>query len=577
MRGCFIFTTMSFKILGINVGHDSGATYIDDKGNISAINEERLSRKKMHHGFPYLAIDEVLSIQGTTIAQLTHIAVEGKKITPQFDVGFDDVSSDWKKNIVNKLNLDGFLLGTEAGLSIVRLGLKGQVAKMHAEIKKYFTDRGFTGEFEFVDHHECHAASAYYTQQYDEGLAITLDASGEGYCAKVYRCKGNTMEEVHRLPCYDSPAYYYAYVTQILGFKPLRHEGKITGLAAFGDARKCLPVFEKYLAFDSSKPGFKNNGGYHLKAMAKLREELKGHTKEDIAAAVQTHTENITTAYIAEVIKRYNGGKPTHVFLAGGIFANVKLNQRVLDTVGVKSIYIFPNMGDGGINFGALVSMAFRKGLLKERIIFDNVYFGRKYDDVAIEEALKTQGVNYRKTENIAADVAQLLQNNKVVARYFSAMEYGPRALGARTIMYSPADKSVNTWLNQRLNRTEFMPFAPFVRDVDAAEYFYLKGDIYPFKFMTVTCNVTDKCKEQASAIVHVDGTARPQVITREANPTYYDILTEYKKLTGCGVLVNTSYNMHEEPIINTPMEAVKTYQLGGLDVLAIGNFIVEN
>lgn len=566
---------MKFKLLGINVGHDSGATYLDDAGNLSAINEERLSRKKMHHGFPYLAIEEVLAIQNTSIAQLTHIAVEGKKITPQFDVGFDDTSSDWKKNIVNALNLDGFLLGTESGLSIVRAGLKGQVAKMHREIKKYFTDRGFTGEFEFVDHHECHAASAYYTQPHGDGLAITLDASGEGYCSKVYRCSGNQMQELHKLPCYHSPAYYYAYVTQILGFKPLRHEGKITGLAAFGDANKCLPVFEKYLQFDRDNLGFKNKGGYHHKAMQKLREAFKNDTKEDIAAAVQTHTENIVTAYIAEVIKRFNGGKPTHVFLAGGIFANVKLNQRVLATAGVESIYIFPNMGDGGINFGALVAYAYRKGLLDKRRVFDDVYFGRPFTDNDIEKDLKESGVNYRYSNNVAADVAQLLVDKKVVARFVGAMEYGPRALGARSIVYSPAEKSVNTWLNQRLNRTEFMPFAPYVRDVDAEEYFHLKGDVYPYKFMTVTCDVTDKCKEQAPAIVHVDGTARPQVITREANPTYYDILTEYKKLTGCGVLVNTSFNMHEEPIINTPMEAIKTYQLGGLDVLAIGNFIV--
>jgi len=205
------------------------------------------------------------------------------------------------------------------------------------------------------------------------------------------------------------------------------------------------------------------------------------------------------------------------------------------------------------------------------------VYFGRNFSDDDILSELKKQNLTYRKSENISFDVAKLLSENKVVARFNGAMEYGPRALGNRSIIYSAKDKSVNTWLNQRLKRTEFMPFAPYVRDIDFKEYFKISDEnITPFKFMTITCDVTDKCKQEAPAITHVDGTARPQIIFREQNPTYYDILTEYKKLIGVGVLVNTSYNMHEEPIINTPKEAIETFNLGGLDVLAIGNYIVQ-
>jgi carbamoyltransferase len=566
---------MSYKILGINVGHDSGATLIDSVGRLSCINEERLSRKKMHLGFPRLAIDEVLAIQGVSISELSEIAIEGRTMTPQFDVGFDEKTSDWKKDFVNQLGLDKLLLGSELGLKLVRLGLTGKTAKVHADVKKHFSDRGFKGKFTFVDHHECHAASAYFSQPHDEGLAITIDASGEGYCAKVYRCKNNRMEELHRIPCYHSPAYYYAYVTQLAGFKPLRHEGKITGLAAFGDPNRCLPVFEKYISFDAKSLLFRNSGGYHHKAMANLSRDLTGASKEDIAAAVQTHTENITRAFVDAAIQKFNGGQPTRVFLAGGLFANVKLNQRISASPLVKSLYVFPNMGDGGLNFGAAVAGGFASGNLTKRLEFSHLYLGRPFSDQEIEEKLKAQGVSFRYSHNVAADVAQLLHNKKVVARFVGPMEYGPRALGARSIIYSPADKSVNTWLNQRLNRTEFMPFAPYVRDVDAHEYFRVVGETLPYQFMTVTCDVSDKCKQLAPAIVHVDGTARPQVVMRDVNPSYYDILTEYEKLSGCGVLVNTSFNMHEEPIINTPDEAIETYKLGGLDVLAIGNFIV--
>jgi carbamoyltransferase len=565
------------KILGINIGHDSGSALVMD-GRISAINEERLSRKKMHHGFPFLSLAEVLAIRGADYAGLDAIAVEGKRIMPQFDVGFDEETGDWKKALVGKLKLEKFLLGTEAGLSIVRMLLAGQVRKVKREIEEHFRIKGYTGEFHYIDHHYCHAATAYYTQPLDKGLVITLDASGEGYCSKVYSCRDNKLTLLRQVPCYHSPAYYYAYITRILGFRPLRHEGKITGLAAFGSPEKTAAILEKYIYFDKKTFSFVNKGGYHLEAMKRLTEALKGFSKEDVAAGIQTHTEKITCEYVSSLIERYYEGKPVDVFLAGGLFANVKVNQRILETDKVNSVYVFPNMGDGGVGLGAALALGFEKGWLKEHISLPHLYLGRNFTDEDIEKELKAQNVNYHRSGNLAAETAKLLMEKKVVARFHGAMEYGPRALGHRSIIYSAADKDVNRWLNQRLNRTEFMPFAPYVRDVDYKEYFKVEeGALRASRYMTITCDVTDKCKKEAPAITHVDGTARPQVIYREDDETYYDILTEYKKLSGCGVLVNTSFNMHEEPIINTPEEAVRTFKLGGLDILAIGNFIVTH
>lgn len=564
------------RILGINIGHDSGATLIDN-GKVFAVNEERLSRIKMHHGFPYLSIEEVLSIANLQPKDINLIAVEGKYIMPQFDIGFDEKTGDWKKQFISRLGLEKFLLGTETGLSLARVALKPQVKKIKFGIEKYFNEKNFSCPIEYVDHHHCHAATAYYTQKGDEGIAITLDASGEGYCSKIYLCENNKMELLHQIPCYHSPAYYYAYVTQLLGFKPLRHEGKITGLAAFGKSEKTKNIFEKYIYYDKTKLSFVNKGGYHLNAMSLLKKELLGISKEDIASGIQEHTEKIVCDYIDDVIERFCPAKSMNVLLAGGLFANVKVNQQILALNKVRDIYIFPNMGDGGLSMGAAFATGFDESLLKEKIILESVYLGRKFDDSDILAELKKNNLDFRKSENISLDVAKLLAENKVVARFNEAMEYGPRALGNRSIIYSAKDKSVNTWLNQRLKRTEFMPFAPFVRDIDFKEYFNISNEhITPFKFMTITCNVTEKCKTEAPAITHVDGTARPQIIFRETNPTYYDILTEYKKLTGVAVLVNTSFNMHEEPIINTPKEAIETFKLGGLDVLAIGNYILQ-
>src|ERR1051325_10950096 len=221
------------NILGINIGHDSGASLLHN-GKIIAVNEERLSRIKMHHGFPYRSIEEVLSIAGLQAKDIHLICVEGKSIMPQHDIGFDDKTSDWKKKFVSNFGLENFFLGTETGLSMARTLLKPQVAKIKNGIEKYIHEKKFNCPVEYADHHFCHATGAYYTQKHDSGIAITLDASGEGYCSRVYVCKNNEMRLVHSVLCYHSPAYYYAYVTKILGFKPLRHEGKITGLAAYG-------------------------------------------------------------------------------------------------------------------------------------------------------------------------------------------------------------------------------------------------------------------------------------------------------------------------------------------------------
>lgn len=564
------------NILGINIGHDSGAALIMDGKIVAAINEERLSRLKMHHGFPYLAIKEVLSIGNIFISQLDSIAVEGLKIMPQQEVGFEGKSTDWKKKLISAFGLEKFILGTESGLALTRAFLHFSVKKSKKEIAAYFKKQNFKGELIHVDHHLCHAATAFYTQSKNKGLAITLDASGEGYCSRVYECNDNKLTLLQSLYCYHSPAYYYAYITKLLGFKPLRHEGKITGLAAFGKPEKVSETLSEFIYFDKKLMSFVNKGGYHFEAMSKLKKALADFSKEDIAAGIQHWCEIITCEYVNALIEKYNGNKKTDVFLAGGLFANVKINQRIAEQNNVNSVFVFPNMGDGGVALGAALMVGFEKKSLQHKIELSNLYLGRNFNDVDIQNEFHHLKVPYKKSENIAHDVAIALAEGKVVARFNGAMEYGPRALGNRSIIYSAKDKSVNEWLNKRLNRTEFMPFAPFVRDVDYKDFFKIdESQTHPFRFMTITCDVTEKCKQEAPAITHVDGTARPQIVYRESNPSYYDILTEYKKITGHSVLVNTSFNMHEEPIINTPEEAIKTFQLGGLDMLAIGNFIV--
>jgi carbamoyltransferase len=237
-------------------------------------------------------------------------------------------------------------------------------------------------------------------------------------------------------------------------------------------------------------------------------------------------------------------------------------------------------MGDGGLALGAayLAQAAVYPDETRPAVL-DDVYLGPSYPEAAVAKCLRDAGVAFTRPENLAARVAAHLRDDKIVARCDGRMEYGPRALGNRSIMYPATKPEVNKWLNQQLKRTEFMPFAPVIRASDATAFFERINckTAHTAEFMTITFDVTARCKREAPAVVHIDGTARPQVLRREVNPDYYDILDEYHKLTGLSVLVNTSFNIHEEPIVCTPRDALKAFYESNLDVMVLGPFLLEN
>jgi carbamoyltransferase len=208
----------------------------------------------------------------------------------------------------------------------------------------------------------------------------------------------------------------------------------------------------------------------------------------------------------------------------------------------------------------------------------DQVYFGPEFSDEDIERDLELNGLEYTCHQDIECQIARLLSEGYVVARFNGRMEYGPRALGNRSILYQPTDHSVNDWLNQGLSRTEFMPFAPSTLQQYAEQCFRdVKGAEDAARFMTITFNCTDWMKEHCQGVVHIDNTARPQLVIQDENPSYYKIIDEYRKLTGLPTVVNTSFNIHEEPIVCTPSDAIRAFNMGNLDYLAIGSFLVKN
>jgi carbamoyltransferase len=390
--------------------------------------------------------------------------------------------------------------------------------------------------------------------------------------SRIYRCEDGRMTLERSVPAFHSPAHHYAYVTALLGFIPTRHEGKVTGLAAFGKPDETAAILSERLSYSPSRRAPVVRGYYQRPELEYLKTALAGFSREDIAAGVQQVLESVATRYVRDNVPDPSA---TAVVLSGGVAANVRLNQRIRE-LGFRDVYVFPHMGDGGLSVGACYAAnADATGEARNQKLTD-VYLGTGYSDDEIERALKSSGFTWRRSAALEREVAECVAAGKIVARFSGRMEYGPRALCNRSILYRCDDPSVNTWLNTRLKRTEFMPFAPVMLREDAPRFLedYRADASIAASYMTITYNVTALCKAQAPAIVHVDGTARPQIIDRETNPSMFGILTEYKKLRGFSVMVNTSFNMHEEPIIRTPDEAVESVKQAELDVLAIGDYL---
>jgi carbamoyltransferase len=295
--------------------------------------------------------------------------------------------------------------------------------------------------------------------------------------------------------------------------------------------------------------------------------------KVDVAAAYQHVLELVATEYIAHYLRQTG---MTHVVLSGGVVANVKLNQRISEIEGVEGIFIHPNMTDGGCGTGAAL-LEF-KGQPPVMAPLAHVYLGPSYSADEIESALQRSQLAYDRYRPIEPRIAQLIAAGKVVARFDGRMEYGPRGLGNRSILYHAREPDVNQWLNQRLGRTEFMPFAPATLYEQRHEcYRHIDGASFAAQFMTMTFDCTPFMRDVSPAAVHVDGTARPQLVTAETNPSFHRVLTEYYQLTGVPSVINTSFNVHEEPIVCSPDHAVRVFLQGQLDYLAIGDFLVAH
>lgn len=564
------------SVLGIYPSHDSGAAIIDSDGQIlAAINEGRLIGEKLYWGFPEQSIKKALEISECKPEDVERIAIAGRNPAIGKREAFDKVGG--KKRLMEYLSYLPFT-GSKRFSDVGREMFS--YLRNDDKTRDRLEEIGLEAPVEFYDHHLCHAASAYYTSPFDEdSLVVTIDAQGDFRSAGVYVVNENGMlEQCSWTSFYHSLGKYWSYVTYNLGFTPMRHEGKISGLAAHGDPEVCIDTFRKFIQVDTDSLQLRSGAScWNNPAASRLHSKLQGVGREDIAAALQQRTEEVVTELVDAAMEKYNRST---LALAGGVFANVGLNQELLKLDSVDDIFIHPNMGDGGLGVGAAyLDWANRKNSRGENpkpTYIENVYLGTEKSNSEIESALEDAGLEYETPKDPAERIGNLIAEGYVVGRYEGRLEYGPRALGNRSILALPTDPTCQEWLNERLDRTEFMPFAPSILERAVDDYFEdPSSGLFAGRFMTITFDVTKKGQQIAPGVVHVDNTARPQIVNKENNPSYHSVIETVYEQTGIPLIINTSFNAHGQPIVNEPDQAIQAYKDGIIDVLSIGDFVV--
>ena len=606
------------KIIGISpLDKDSTVSFMEDGQVLFACGEERLTRTKLQGGFPTLAMKMGFEKTGWTAANIDAVAYaffdadeEARLMRESVAIDKNYHNSDCTSaslQALKKLDESGYKpdLSTQIpGLDVEKEEFmppkgfpKSQIYSFSASnakadwalhkkfynswLKQAIADHqqialelseglksfNLEGKLKRFNHHDTHAANAFYSSGYDEALLVTLDGYGSGNCGGVYEGNSAGLTPLIKFSFPNSLGQFYEMVTSALGFKPGRHEGKIVGLAAYGNPDVLGPILRDRFVIEDGDIRIRASMNYYF-----ARALAQKYAKRDVAAAYQHVLEQVTK----EVCEYWvNKTGLSNVAVSGGVNANVKLNQRIHEIDGVDSVFVYPNMGDGGCGTGAAM-LAFDKGTRSKPV--DTVYHGPSYTAEDIEKELQSENLQYDKPSNLEEAAGALLAKNHIVARFNGRMEYGPRALGNRSVLYSAHDPQVNLWLNHQLGRTEFMPFAPAVLDSEKYNLFLnCQGCEKTSEFMTITFNCTDEMAEKCPAAVHVDKTARPQFVSERTNESFHKIISAYHKLTGVPAVINTSFNMHEEPIVCSPKDAVRAFLLGNIDYLAIGDYLVPH
>ncbi|GIV97749.1 MAG: carbamoyltransferase [Herpetosiphonaceae bacterium] len=572
--------------LGINaVYHDSAACIVKDGQVLAAVEEERFTRIK--HGkrpipfstyeLPFHAIDYCLREAGINLVDVDHIAYSydpylllgrlrgDETITLPLEPSAHPTPAAWESG------WDPLFLS-----SIVNAP-RHLIGGVPHHLKARFRGARYDGPFtwHFVEHHIAHAASAFLASPFDRAAVLTLDGRGERATTTYNIGCGTQLERLGQVNFPHSLGLLYEKVTEFLGFLPSSDEYKVMALASYG--RPCyIDQFRDMIRIAE--------GGQYSLGPLEL-EECFGPPRERAGPLEQRHFDlarSLQAALEETVLKLaiwlYDATGCENLAMAGGVALNCVMNSRLRDHGPFKRIWVQPAAGDAGTALGAALWIdalesdgQCEAGLRRWRM--DHAFLGPSYSDDEIEAFLRWSKLPYRRLDNLAEQVAGLLAQDKIVGWFQGRMEFGPRALGARSILASPINASMQAWLNEIKDREDFRPVAPVVLEEEAGRWFS-GADVSPF--MLFIYDVLPEVADRIPAVRHVDGTARIQTINRKQHPAYYDLIKAFQAHTGVPILVNTSFNTRGEPIVCTPRDAVECFWTSPLDALVIGSFLLE-
>ncbi len=567
----------SMKILGLNLGHDSSCTLLVNGKVIAACEEERYSKQKHTRSFPINAIKDCLKIGKLKIKDINKISV-----------GFlpsKHINEFYIKQCLEDPRKISLLID---GLDRIKNNFN-----LEKDIRK---NLNYFNKIDFLNHHNCHLASAFYPSGFKRSLILSIDGLGEFETGQIgigYKKKIRVISSENNYP--NSLGLIYAAITYYLGWKPFYDEGIVMGLAPLGNEKKKIPgshltyinLFRKIIV-NTGKLSYKINKNwitYHYQRntwlskkffdlMGKKRDyesKILDHHK-NIAAALQKRVEEIVLRQLRYLKKKY---KINNLCIAGGVGLNCSLNGKIHDSKIFEKIFVKAASGDAGISYGAAL-VSYFKGKNKPNFANSNFYLGSFFTNQQIKKELNKhkKRIKFNKTLNISKEAAELIYKNKILGWFQGAAEFGPRALGNRSILAKPYPAKMKNHINKNVKfREKFRPFAPAVMQEHAKSFFSIRQNS---DHMLIAVKAKKKIVKKISATVHVDGSSRVQTVSEKSNKKFYNLIKEFNFKSGVPVVLNTSFNIKGQPIVNDPKDAIECFMKYNINYLAIGDYLVK-
>ena len=556
--------------------HDSAAALLEDGRVIAAVEEERFTRKKFDDDFPKMAIEWCLNEAGISPSKIDSVAFYDKPVL-KFERLLDNYIAVAPRGLYS-------FLDTIPKWLHKRLWIKSDIMK---------SLNGFKGDIIFPEHHLSHAAYSFFTSPFDETAILTTDGVGEWSTTSIGKGEKNSVELLQDIRWPHSLGLFYSAFTYFLGFQVNEGEYKLMGLASYGKPKYYDLILENlidvkddgsihlnmdYFAFtyDKVMTNQKFSDLFGIKRRDENEEVSQIHF--DIGASAQRVLEDVLLKMVEYVYKKT---KSKNLCLGGGVALNGVANYRILQESSFENIHIPPSPGDAGSAIGAAQYLYYSHHKQNRELqvdstkkIIENVYVGPSYSTDEIKKFLDQKGIKYEILDDaeIVKNCAKLISEGNVVGWYQGKMEWGPRALGNRSILADPRRKDMKDILNEKIkHRESFRPFAPSILEERVSEYFEMN---IPSPYMLMVAPV--KKPEKIPAVTHVDGTGRLQTVSKNSNPLYYKLISEFYSLTGVPVIINTSMNVKGEPIVNTPEQAYNMLTKTDMDCIFLRNFLVR-